>query len=128
MLSLQFEAENVLELGKSYHIIAPYLNDLVNIITIVIFLPFFNHVVLPFLRMSLKLRLVIGLIFNLIAILIAVFLQATVQIDSNGFAIERFLWLLLPAIVLSVAETITFVSCKILTLMHIHHNNYLSVK
>ncbi len=62
MLSLQFEDKNVLELGESYHIIAPYLNNLVNI---VIFLPFFNNVFLPFLCMSLKLRLVIGLIFNL---------------------------------------------------------------
>ncbi len=131
MLSLQFEAEHLLELGESYHILAPYLNDLVNTITIVIFLPFFNHVALPFLpllSMSLKLRLAIGLTFNLIAILIAVFLQATVQTDSKGFASEKFLWLLLPAIVLSVAETITFVSCKIITMyIHLHSTYFLSV-
>ncbi len=130
MLSLQFEAEHLLELGESYHILAPYLNNLVNTITIVIFLPFFNHVALPFLpllSMSLKLRLAIGLTLNLIAILIAVFLQATVQTGSKGFASEKFLWLLLPAIVLSVAETITFVSCKIIT-MYIHHStHFLSV-
>ncbi len=95
MLSLQFENKNVLKLGDFYHIIAPYLNDLVNTITIVILIPFFNHVawdrgyhvalpLFPLLSMSLKLRLAIGLIFNLIAILIAVILQATVQIDSNG--------------------------------------------
>ncbi len=44
MLSLQFENKNVLKLGDFYHIIAPYLNDLVNTITIVILIPFFNHV------------------------------------------------------------------------------------
>ncbi len=112
MLAYQFVE---LKLSKSYDIIAPYLKDLINAGTIVIFLPFFNHVALPFLprlNMSLKFRLAIGLILNLIAILIFVFLQATVEINGYGSGSEKFLWLLFPTIVLSVAETITAVSCK----------------
>ncbi len=116
MLSSQFESKDFLKLSKFYHSLAPSLNSLINTVTIVLFLPIFNHVVLPFsprLSMSIKLRLVIGLILNLLAILIAVILQATVEVNSGISVTDRFLWLLLPAIVLSVAESLTFVSCKL---------------
>ncbi len=103
------------ELGNSYYSISLYLNELVNVVTIVVFIPLFNHVALPFLpilSMSLKFRMIIGLVLNLIAALIAVFLQITVEIDRNDSGNDKFIWLLLPAIVFSVAETLTIVSCK----------------
>ncbi len=113
MLAAQFEqfGGNVLTQR-----IAPFLNDLINTVTIIVFLPIFNHMILPLfprLSMSIKLRLVIGLVLNFVAILIAVFLQATVEVNSNDEN-NKFLWLLLPAVVLSVAESITFISCKLL--------------
>ncbi len=114
------------ELSNSYYSISLYLNDLVNVVTIVIFIPLFNHVALPFLpilSMSLKFRMIIGLVLNLIAALIAVFLQITVEIDRNDSGNEKFIWLLLPTIVFSVAETLTIVSCKLISMffdMHVY--------
>ncbi len=103
------------KLSNSYYSISLYLNELVNVVTIVVFIPLFNHVALPFLpilSMSLKFRMIIGLVLNLIAALIAVFLQITVEIDRNDSGNDKFIWLLLPAIIFSVAETLTIVSCK----------------
>ncbi len=114
ILPYQFE-DITEELSKSYYSIAFYLNDLVNTVTIVIFIPLFNHVALPFLpllSMSLKFRMIIGLVLNLIATLTAVFIEITVEIDRNDSGNEKLIWLLLPAIVFSVAETLTIVSCK----------------
>lgn len=80
-----------------------------------VFLPIFNHVLLPFfprLNMSLKLRLAIGLTLNIVAILLAMLLQGTAEHTDGGVIYEKKLWLLLPAVVLSIGETITFVTSR----------------
>ena len=114
MLSSQLENFKHLG-GESYHVLATYLISLINSATIVVFLPIVNHTILPFFSafaMSLRVRLGIGQVFNLLAALIAMFLQGTVEVNNATSDIERLLWLFLPAIILSVGETLTFVTGK----------------
>ena len=100
-------------MDKSIYFVSSYLSQFVNGATVVIFVPILNHVLIPFLprfNMSLKLRLGSGVVLNVLAFVTATFIQGIVQEDQNVTELDKLLWLLLPAILLALGETLVFVT------------------
>lgn len=98
-------------MDRSIHFVSSYFSQLVNVATVVIFLPIVNHMLIPFLpNMSLKLRLGAGVVLNIFALVTAAFIQGIVQEDENVTELNKLLWLLLPAILLALGEALVFVT------------------
>ena len=117
MLSSQLEVVTKRFDGEPYHVLSTYLITLINTTTIVVFLPIVNHTILPFFyafSVSLRVRLGIGQVFNVLAVLIAVLLQGVAEENKDITSTIKLLLLFLPAIILSIGESLTFVTGKAL--------------
>jgi len=109
MLGEQFESQTEAEHNFNPELF-PYVNEIINSLTIMLFLPVCNHLLLPIspMAMSLKVRLFIGQCLNIIALGIVTYVQGTMAENPSVYV----WWLFLPAIVLAVGETLTFIACK----------------
>ena len=82
----------------------------INCSIIVIILPVINHLVLPFWpNIRIKFKLGVGILLNVISLAVGTFLLWWEKVLSPQ---QQFCWLVLPAVLFSVAEALVFVSGK----------------
>ena len=90
--------------------LAPNFNSLIDVLTFLIFLPFLNHIIIPFFPvLSMRMRIGCGLVCNLLSVGIAMLLQ-TGQFNLTEYS--RLCWLVLPAVLLSLGDALTVVTSK----------------
>lgn len=90
-----------------------------NTVTILFCCPLLNHLIVPCLpSTSMKKRLGLGILLNALAIAVAAILEF-VTFNHND-ATQRVLFLMIPALLISVAEALVFITGK---LGHIWINN-----
>ena len=79
--------------------VAPYLLRICNIVTILICLPIMNHLIVPCLQSIINMKHYIGfgIVLNLGAVIASIWLEWFPRTN-------HLLWLLLPAVLLSVGE------------------------
>lgn len=85
--------------------VAPYLLRICNIVTILICLPIMNHLIVPCLQSIINMKHYIGfgIVLNLGAAIASIWLEWFPRTN-------RLLWLLLPAVLLSMGEMFVFVT------------------
>ena len=90
--------------------LAPNFNSLIDILTYLNFLPFLNHIIIPFFPvLSMRMRIGCGLVFNISSVGIAMLLQMG---QFNLTEHSRLGWLVLPAVLLSLGDALTVVTSK----------------
>lgn len=79
--------------------VAPNLMRICNIVTILICLPIMNHLIVPCLQSTINMKHYIGfgIVLNLGAVIVSIWLEWFPRTN-------RLLWLLLPAVLLSMGE------------------------
>lgn len=82
-----------------------------NTVTILFCCPLLNHLILPCLpSTSMKKRLGLGILLNAVAIAVAAILEFS---TFNHDAAHRVLFLIIPALLISVAEALVFITGKL---------------
>ena len=83
---------------------------LCNILTIMLFLPILNHLIIPcFPTLSMKARVGFGVALNTFAVVVAAIVEGCVHKESFE---RQLLWLLLPSTLLAIAEVLVSLTCK----------------
>ena len=105
---------NLLYSNATVELIGPALasnfNSLIDILTFLLFLPFLNHIIIPFYPgLSMRIRIGCGLVCSLLSVGITALLQVG-QLKFTTY--PQLDWLVLPAILLSLGDVLTVVTSK----------------
>lgn len=97
------------------HIFIPNVYPILNTVSMIVFLPIVNHVLVPCIpSMTIRSKMTIGLVIAVLSLAIGALLEYTM---SNKSPLHKALWFIIPSILLTLPEVFVFVSGIIIMCM-----------